>query len=56
MQGVLAAFAQFDNDGRSDRTRIGMKAALEFGRWVFLGADRIFERAARDGQEPDARS
>ena len=29
-------FAQFDNDVRSDRTRAGMKAALELGRWVFL--------------------
>jgi site-specific DNA recombinase len=28
--------AQFDNDVRSDRTRAGMKAALELGRWVFL--------------------
>lgn len=28
MEGVLAAFAQFDNDCRSDRTRAGMKAAL----------------------------
>jgi DNA invertase Pin-like site-specific DNA recombinase len=35
-EGVLAAFAQFDNDVRSDRTRAGMKAALELGRWVFL--------------------
>jgi DNA invertase Pin-like site-specific DNA recombinase len=34
--GVLAAFAQFDNDVRADRTRAGMKAALELGRWVFL--------------------
>ena len=33
MEGVLAAFAQFDNDCRSDRTRAGMKAALELGRW-----------------------
>ena len=32
MEGVLAAFAQFDNDCRSDRTRAGMKAALELGR------------------------
>jgi site-specific DNA recombinase len=38
MEGVLAAFAQFDNDVRSDRTRAGMKAALELGRWVFLAA------------------
>ena len=36
MEGVLAAFAQFDNDCRADRTRAGMKAALELGRWVFL--------------------
>ena len=36
MEGVLAAFAQFDNDVRSDRTRAGMMAALELGRWVFL--------------------
>ena len=36
MEGVLAAFAQFDNDVRSDRTRTGMRAALEIGRWTFL--------------------
>lgn len=36
MEGVLAAFAQFDNDCRSDRTRAGMRAALELGRWTFL--------------------
>src|SRR5258706_9861802 len=36
MEGVLAAFAQFDNDCRSDRTRAGMKAALDLGRWTFL--------------------
>src|SRR5882672_2190392 len=36
MEGVLAAFAQFDNDVRSDRTRADMRAALELGRWVFL--------------------
>jgi DNA invertase Pin-like site-specific DNA recombinase len=32
---VLAAFAQFDNDVRSDRTRAGMRAALVLGRWTF---------------------
>jgi DNA invertase Pin-like site-specific DNA recombinase len=32
MEGVLAAFAQFDNDVRLDRTRAGMRAALELGR------------------------
>ena len=36
MEGVLASFAQFDNDVRSDRTRAGMKGALELGRWTFL--------------------
>src|SRR3954454_7629480 len=36
MEGVLAAFAQFDNDVRSDRTRTGMRAALEQGRWTFV--------------------
>jgi hypothetical protein len=35
MEGVLAAFAQFDHDVRSDRARAGMKAALELGRWCF---------------------
>ena len=35
MEGVLAAFAQFDNDVRSDRTRAGMKAAVGLGRWTF---------------------
>ncbi len=36
MEGVLATFAQFDNDVRSDRTRAGMRGALELGRWTFL--------------------
>jgi site-specific DNA recombinase len=36
MEGVLAAFAQFDNDVRADRTRAGMRAALEQGRWTFV--------------------
>ena len=36
-EGVLAAFAQFDNDVRSDRTRAGMQEALRRGRWTFLG-------------------
>jgi site-specific DNA recombinase len=36
MEGVLAAFAQFDNDVRSDRTKAGMQSALALGRWTFL--------------------
>jgi DNA invertase Pin-like site-specific DNA recombinase len=43
MEGMLAAFAQFDNDVRSDRTRAGMQAALELGRWT--DAARLLERA-----------
>jgi DNA invertase Pin-like site-specific DNA recombinase len=43
MEGVLAAFAQFDNDCRSDRTRAGMTAALELGRWTFLAPIGVFE-------------
>src|SRR5438132_5076685 len=36
MEGVLAAFAQFDNDVRSERTRAGMRMALEQDRWTFI--------------------
>jgi hypothetical protein len=36
MESVLAAFAQFDNDVRSDRTRAGMRAALEQGHWTLV--------------------
>ena len=34
---MLAAFAQIENDVRSDRTRDGMQEALRRGRWTFLG-------------------
>jgi DNA invertase Pin-like site-specific DNA recombinase len=42
MEGVLAAFAQFDNDVRADRTRAGMKAATRIG----TVAERVLPRAA----------
>ena len=35
MEGIVAAFAQFDNDVRSERTVQGMKARLERGGWTF---------------------
>ena len=35
MENILASFAQFDNDVRSERTIAGMKAAIETGRWTF---------------------
>ncbi|MGB2714122.1 MAG: recombinase family protein [Vicinamibacterales bacterium] len=46
MEGVLAAFAQFDNDVRSDRTRGGMRAALELGRWTSLAPLSLPQRAS----------
>ncbi len=35
MEGVLAAFAQFDNDQRAERTVLGMQEALKRGQWAF---------------------
>ena len=35
-ENVLSAFAQFDNDQKADRTKAGMRAALERGRWTWL--------------------
>ncbi|MGH7164471.1 MAG: recombinase family protein [Nitrospiraceae bacterium] len=46
MEGVLAAFAQFDKDVRSDRTRAGMRAALELGRWTFLAPIGYLNRSS----------
>jgi len=55
MEGVLAAFAQFDNDVRSDRTRAGMQEALRRGRWTFLGPLGYLNapRAMRQSLMPD---
>ena len=35
MEGILASFAQFDNDVRSERTSAGMIHNLKQGRWTF---------------------
>ena len=35
MEGILASFAQFDNDQKAERTKAGMTAALQAGRWTF---------------------
>jgi DNA invertase Pin-like site-specific DNA recombinase len=51
MEGVLASFAQFDNDVRSERTRAGMRAALELGRWTFPAPARVSQRAEVVPQE-----
>ena len=56
MEGVLAAFAQFDNDVSlrpHARRHEGRTGARTMG---VPGADRLLERAAVDGQELDARS
>jgi len=44
MEGVLASFAQFDNDVRSERTRAGMRAALDLGAGRFLHRSGISTR------------
>ena len=35
MENILADFAQYDNDSRSERTSLGMIAAIELGQWVW---------------------
>src|ERR687885_260045 len=50
IEGVLVAFAQFDNDVRSERTRGGMKAALELGRWTFLAPLRYRNAPGSSGK------
>lgn len=50
MEGILAAFSQFDNDVRSERTVAGMKAAIGKGVWTFpapLGYCRIPNQRGR---------
>jgi DNA invertase Pin-like site-specific DNA recombinase len=50
MEGVLAAFAQFDNDMRSDRTRAGMEGGAGARTLGVPGTERLLERSAIDGQ------
>ena len=35
METIFSAVAQLDNDVKADRTRAGMRAALELGRWTW---------------------
>jgi site-specific DNA recombinase len=51
MEGICAAMAQFDNDLKSDRTKVGMRAALERGRWVWQ-APLGYRNGARGAGEP----
>lgn len=53
MEGILASFAQFDNDVRSERTKVGMTAALRAGRWTFqapLGYTNVTENGCKSVQ------
>ena len=36
MQHIIASFAQYENDQKSQRTRLGMKQAVKEGRWIWL--------------------
>lgn len=50
MEGVLASFSPFDNDVKAERTKDGMKAAIEEGRWPFpvaLGYLKIPQEGGR---------
>jgi site-specific DNA recombinase len=56
MDGILAAFSEFDNNLRRDRTLTGMKAAAEKGRWTFptpLGYRKAFKADGTKTIEPD---
>jgi site-specific DNA recombinase len=35
LEGIVATFAQYDNDQKAERTGVGMRAALQLGRWTF---------------------
>jgi site-specific DNA recombinase len=56
MDGILAAFSEFDNNLRRDRTLTGMKAAAEKGRWTFptpLGYRNAFKANGTKTIEPE---
>lgn len=56
MEGILSNFAQFDNDVRAERTRAGMRAALERGRWPHRPPLGYLEGMAMDpGRAPIVR-
>jgi DNA invertase Pin-like site-specific DNA recombinase len=35
MEGIRVAMSQFDNERRAERTRVGLRASVQMGRWVF---------------------
>lgn len=51
MEGILASMHQFDNDQRAARTRAGLKAAAERGRWIWP-APLGYRTGSRPAGEP----
>jgi DNA invertase Pin-like site-specific DNA recombinase len=49
-ENMLAAIAQFDNDVKSERTKAGMVAALERGRWTWRAPLGYLRGAIRSGE------
>jgi hypothetical protein len=48
MESIIAAMAQWDNDVRAERTRVGMREAVSRGRWVWtapLGYESTHDRS-----------
>lgn len=35
LEGIISSIGQFDNDAKAERTKLGMREALERGRWTF---------------------
>jgi site-specific DNA recombinase len=50
MQNIIASFAQYDNDQRSNRTKSGMMQAVKEGRWVW-NAPFGYEYKREDGKK-----
>jgi site-specific DNA recombinase len=50
MEAILAGMAQFDNDLRADGTKVGMRAAVAKGRWVWFAPLGYLTGAVRQGQ------
>ena len=49
LEGVLASFAQFDNDVKSDRTINHMKDGIQAGRWMFKPPLGYHQTVAKKG-------
>lgn len=47
---MLAAIAQFDNDAKAERTKAGMKAAIERGRWAWVAPLGYLNGNRRSGE------